>query len=198
MKLYSTSLSNNGKRVRICAAELGIPLEQMPFDFTRGDARAPEYLKMNPTGKVPTLSDGDFSLFESAAIIWYLAAQGEANPLRPADARDQADTLRWMFYGACHLDPYFATLIVERFVKARRQAPPDEHLTAYAEQQLARFVPVVEQQLAGREYLTGRFGLADIALGATLEIGPFLKFDLEPYPNVRAWIGRLSARPSWR
>lgn len=198
MKLYSTKISNNGKRVRIAAAELGIQLEQAPFDFAKGDARTPEYLKLNPVGKVPTLTDGDFSLFESSAILWYLAGQSESNTLRPAhDARSEADTLRWMFYGACHVDPHFTTLTVERFIKARRQAPPDEHLVEHAVAQLGRFVPVIEQQLAGREYLTGKFGLADIMLGCTFEIGPVLGFDLQPYPNIRAWLARLQARPTW-
>jgi glutathione S-transferase len=198
VKLYSTNFSNNGKRARIAAAELGIALEQAPFDMAKGDARTPEYLKISPAGKVPALTDGDFTLFESAAIIWYLAAQGEANPLRPTDAQSQSDTLRWMFYGACHLDPHIWTLTSERFIKARRQLPPDEHLIANAVTQLGRFVPVIEQQLADREYLTGKFGLADISLGCTLEIGPPLGYDLAPYPNVRAWLARLAARPSWR
>src|SRR5689334_12133714 len=107
MKLYSTKFSNNGKRVRIAAAELGIALEQVPFDFTKGDGRTPEYLKISPAGKVPALTDGDFTLFESPAILWYLASQSESNALRPAhDARSESDTLRWMFYGASHLDPH--------------------------------------------------------------------------------------------
>jgi glutathione S-transferase len=199
VKLYSTNISNNGKRVRIAAAELGIALEQVPFDFAKGDARSPEYLKISPAGKVPALTDGDFSLFESNAILWYLAAQSESNPLRPAhDARSESDTLRWMFYGASHLDPHIGMLITERFIKARRQLQPDEHLVAHAVGQLGRFVPVIEQQLAGHEYLTGKFGLADVSLGCTLEIGPVLGYDLSPYPNVRAWLARLAARPSWR
>jgi hypothetical protein len=106
--------------------------------------------------------------------------------------------LRWMFFGASHLDPYFTTLVVERFIKARRGEQADEALAASAEQWLARFVPVLEAQLAGREYLTGPFTLADITVGCTIELAPLLKLDLAPYPNVRAWLERLQARPSWR
>jgi len=59
-------------------------------------------------------------------------------------------------------------------------------------------VPVLEQQLAGREHVTGRFGLADIALGCTLELSPLLRYDLSAYPNLRGWLERLQARESWR
>src|SRR5689334_9269603 len=87
MKLYNASLSSNGKRVRICAAELGLALDQAPIDFARGDARTPEYLALNPMGKVPTLTDGPFVLWESAAILFYLAAERGPSALWPADAR---------------------------------------------------------------------------------------------------------------
>jgi glutathione S-transferase len=70
--------------------------------------------------------------------------------------------------------------------------------TAYAEQWLSRFIPIVEQQLKGRHYLRGEFGLADILLGCSLELGPLVKVDLGPYPAVRAWIDRLQTRDSWR
>ena len=155
MELYTGMISPNGKRVRICAAELGVALDLKLLDFQKGEQRSPEYLALNPMGKVPTLTDGGFALWESAAILVYLARAHGGAALAPEEPRAQADVLRWMFFGACHLDPYFTTLVVERFIKARQGAPADEALTASAEQWLARFVPVVEQQLAGREYLTG-------------------------------------------
>lgn len=198
MELYTGLISANGKRVRICATELGVALDLKLLDFQKGDNRTPEYLARNPMGKVPTLTDGDFVLWESAAVVWYLARTSGGGAIAPEEPRAQADMLRWMFFGASHLDPYFTTLVVERFIKARRGEQTDEALAASAEQWLTRFLPVVEQQLAGREYVTGQFTLADITLGCTIELSPLLKIDLAPYPNVRAWLARLQARPSWR
>src|SRR5437899_2001213 len=109
-------------------------------------------MALNPMGKIPTLVDDGFSLWESAAILWYLASK-HGGPLLPKDLVGEADTLRWMFFGSSHLDPHFSTFIFERFIKARRNQPPDETLTRAAEAQLARFVPVVEGQLAEREYV---------------------------------------------
>jgi glutathione S-transferase len=199
MKLYSASLSPNGKRVRICAAELGIALDEVVLDPRTGDARTPQYLALNPMGKWPTLTEGDFALWESAAICWHLAAGRSAQTLLPAEPHSHADLLRWMFFCACHVDPYFTQLVVERFIKPRQGAPSDDAAAASAERWLARFIPVLEGQLQGREYVLGRtFSLADIVLGCTLELSPLLSFDLTPYPNVRRWLARVAERESWR
>jgi glutathione S-transferase len=197
MKLYTGAISPNGKRVRICAAECGAVVEPVLLDFQKGENRSADYLALNPMGKVPTVVDGDLALWESAAILCHVANTSRS-ALWPKEPHALADTLRWLFFCSCHIDPYFTTLLVERFVKGRRNAPADEALCANAEQWLARFVPVLEQQLAEREYVTGRFGLGDIALGCTMELSPLVRFDLAPYPHVRAWLERLQARPSWR
>jgi glutathione S-transferase len=197
MKLYTGAITPNGKRVRICASECGVPLDIALVDFQKGENRSADYLALNPMGKVPTLADGDVVLWESGAILCYLA-QKSGSALWPNEPAALADMLRWLFFCACHVDPYFTTLVVERFIKARRGAPADEALCTSAEQWLARFLPVLEQQLTGREYLPGRFGLADIALGSTMELSPLVKYDLAPFPNVRHWLERLQARESWR
>jgi glutathione S-transferase/SAM-dependent methyltransferase len=197
MQLYTGPLSTAGKRVRICAAELGVALDAKLVDFQRGDNRSPEYLALNPMGKVPTLTDGDLVLWESSAILCYLA-RTSGGPLWPEEPRAQADLLRWMFFGASHLDPHFTTLVVERLFKATRGEAADQALCASAERSLARFLPVVEQQLSGQGHLTGQFGLADITLGCTLDLSPMLGYDLGPWPGVRAWLDRLRARESWR
>jgi glutathione S-transferase len=197
MQLYTGRFGPNPKRVRICAHELGVELDLVELDFQQGQQRAPSYLALNPMGKVPTLSAGSFVLWESSAILCHLAEQS-GGVLWPRESRALADTLRWLFFCACHLDPYFTTLVVERFVKARTGAAENLALTADAENWLARFVPVVEQQLAEHAFMTGEFGLADIALGCTLELSELLRFDLVPYPRVRAWLERLQSRDSWR
>lgn len=197
MKLYTGARTPNGKRVRICAAECGMPLDLALLDFQKGENRSPDYLALNPTGKVPTLVHGDLVLWESAAILCHIANES-GSALWPRQPVALADTLRWLFFCSCHVDPYFTTLVVERLIKGRTGAPADAALCASAEQWLARFVPVLEQQLAGREHVTGRFGLADIALGCTLELSPLLGYDLSAYPNLRGWLERLQARESWR
>jgi len=197
MRLYTGVISPNGKRVRVCAHELNSPLELALLDFQKSEQRAPQYLARNPMGKVPTLTDGSFDLWESGAILCYLAEKS-GGALWPRDSRALADMLRWLFFCSCHIDPYFTTLVVERFIKGRQGAPEDAALTADAERWLARFLSVLETQLAAQDFVTGSFGLADIALGCSLELAPLLRFDLSTYPNIRGWLERLQQRPSWR
>lgn len=197
MELHAVQISPNSKRVRICAVELGRALDVKLLDFQNGENRSPGYLALNPMGKVPTVVDGGFVLWESSAILFHLARTGGGR-LWPEEPNAQADVLRWMFFGASHLDPYLTTLVMERFFKATRGEPADPAQCAAAEQWLDRFLPVVEQQITGREYLAGRFSLADIALGCTIELLPALGYALAPYPHARAWIERLQARDSWR
>lgn len=196
MQLYTFPISPNGKRVRVAAAELGIALEIKNVDFGKGENRTPDYLSLNPTGKAPVLTDGDLALWESAAVMCYLA-QKAGGPLWPVTPQANADMLRWLFFCSCHVDPYFTTLVVERFIKPRRGGAEDEARTKAAEEWLARFVPVAEAQLGRGDFVTGTFGLADIALGCTLELSAMLRHDLAPYPNLRGWLARLQARPSW-
>jgi glutathione S-transferase len=197
VKLYTFPMSPNGKRVAVCAAEVGVPVDPAMLDIARGELQSPAYLALNPMGKAPTLADGEFVLWESAAILCYVAQKG-GGALWPEEPRALADTLRWLFFCSCHIDPYFTTLMVERFIKARRKLPADEVHVAYAERWLARFVPVLDAQLAEREFVTGGFGLADIALGCSLELSPLVRYDLAAYPAVRAWLARIQARESWR
>jgi glutathione S-transferase len=197
MKLYGFPISPNSKRVHVCAAELGLPLDVQNLDFAAGEQRAPAYLALNPMGKVPTVTDGDFALWESAAILCHLGAS-RPGALWPVEARAQAHVLQWLFFTSCHLDPHFTTLVVERFIKPRRGASTDEARVAAALAELGRFLAIVEGQLTGRDYLTGTFTVADIAAGCTVELASLVLVDLAPHPHTRAWLARLGARASWR
>jgi glutathione S-transferase len=199
MKLFTGFISPNGKRVHICAGELGVDLQLQRLDLRKGENQSPDYLAVNPMGKVPTLVDGEGrTLWESPAIMCYLAQQQAGGALWPTSARGQSDLLRWMFFGAQHVDSAFTTMAVERVIKPMRGAPGNETLAAAAETDVARYLAVLEGQLAGKSFVMGNFSLADIALGCTVELAPMLKMDLAPYPLMRGWIERLQARPAWR
>jgi glutathione S-transferase len=198
MKIYTFATSPAAKRVRICAAELGVPVTPAFLDPQKAENRSADYLALNPMGKVPTLVDGDLVLWESSAILWHMTQKNDPqHRLWPADTNAQADAMRWLFFGACHMDPYYTTLVVERFIKARQGEPADEAAVRGADERLKRFLPVLDEQLSGHEYVSGRFGLPDITLGCTIELSGLVNYDLGPYPNVSAWLARLHARPTW-
>ena len=196
MQLYQFPLSPNCKRVRVMAAELGIELEVKNLDFRTGDAKAPAYLALNPMGKVPTLVDGDFVLWESPAILTYLARKH--GKLLPDDARGLAETVRWTTWHARHLDPAVGTVVFERLLKVMQGGQPDPRRVDDAAHEIARYAPVLDHQLAGREWIIGAFTIADISIGTSIEVGAMAKVDWSAYPNVTAWFERLRARPSWK
>src|ERR1700722_17763575 len=100
MKLYSIHNSNNCRRVNATIAHLGLEVEIIEPDMMTGDLKKAAYVALNPNAKVPTLVDGEFSLWESRAIMQYVAAQKPGNTLWPADSKAQADIARWQFWEA--------------------------------------------------------------------------------------------------
>ena len=103
MKLYGFPPSPNTWKVRAVAAQLGLPLDLEFVDLTKGQSHTPDYLALNPTGRTPALVDGDFKLWESTAIMQYLASQ-TPNPLWPNDARIRADIMRWQSWQLAALE----------------------------------------------------------------------------------------------
>ena len=195
MQLYQFPMSPNCKRVRVTAAELGVALELKNLDFRAGEAKTPAYLALNPMGKVPTLVDGDLVLWESPAIMTYLARKH--GKLLPEDPRGLAETVRWTTWHARHLDPAIGTVVFERVIKAFSGGQADEHRVDDAMKEVARYAPVLDQQLAAREWVTGAYSIADIAIGTAIEIGAVAKIDWSSYPHVADWFNRLRARPAW-
>lgn len=192
MKLFDLNASPNCRKVRVLARERGLALDLVAVDLTK--PRDGAYLEKNPTGKVPTFVDDDgTTLWESGAILLHLAGD-----LLPSDAKARADVHRWMFFAATHIQPWMSVLGQERLLKPRRGETPDPHAIEYAERELARFMPVLEEALANTDYLAGPFTIADIMLGSGMEGVETRGVKLDAYPNIAAWRERLRARPSWK
>ncbi len=118
MKLYDFAFSPNCRKVRAVAYEIGVPLEHVPIDLLKGEQRGPDFLARNPNGRVPLLEDGDLRLWESNAIILYLATtRGGAPPLVPAGPRERAEVDRWLSWQSAHLSPAMTKVAFERIVK---------------------------------------------------------------------------------
>lgn len=198
--LYDMKDSPHARKVRLLAAELGIPLQLVARDPRLGETRAPDYLAMNPNGRVPTLMEGDFVLWESPAILKYLAAKHPERGLGGASAEDSARVDQWLFWWAGGGEAALDALNWELFIKPKvlQQGGNDPAIMADAHARLARFLPVLDRQLAGRDYIIGPLSIADFAIGARLDRGSaILKIDMGPYENIVAWIERLGAKPYW-
>jgi glutathione S-transferase len=198
MKLYGFPASPNTRKVRAVAAHLGIPLDFSLVDLPKGQGQTPEYLALNPNGKTPTLDDNGFILWESNAIMQYLAGT-KANTLWPEDVRTRADITRWQCWQLAHWSRGTGTLIFENALKPMRGLPSDTAQVAQGEATFKQFAAVLDAHLAKRSYLVGNaLTLADFSVASDLMYAVPAKFPIEPFRNVQAWYARFDALPAWR
>ena len=198
MKLYGFPPSPNTWKVRAVAAHLGIPLQLEFVDLTK--PRTPDYLALNPSGRAPTLVDGDLVLPESTAIIQYLAGQ-KPNPLWPDNARARGEIMRWQSWDLAHWSKDgCVALIFQRLVKGLlKLGPPDEAILAKGTEAFNREAKLLDAHLAKSPYLVGKeLTLADFSVAAPLFYAKQAEMPVAPYWHLRAWFDRVSALPAWQ
>ncbi len=200
MELFYGRVSGNSARSVFGLLEAGAQFTPRLLDTRSGENRAAGYLSVNPMGKIPALVDGSFRLWESNAINWYVAEKHPAAGLLPATIEGRASVQRWLFFQAAHVSPACLPLFraTNRRVQAFWQTTGDAQAAEAARKELARWLPVLESALAGREWLEGAFSLADVAYAPHLWLVVEGGLDLAPYPGIRAWLERLLARPAWQ
>jgi glutathione S-transferase len=199
MKLYGFPPSPNTWKVRAVAAHLGIPLELQLVDLTKGGSRSPDYLAINPTGRTPALVDGEFKLWESTAIMQYIAAQ-KPNSLWPDNARARADIARWQSWSLAHWSKEGCEpLIFNRLVKKLMNlGAPDEAAVAKGVECFNKEAKVLDTHLAKHPFLVGKeLTLADFSVAAQLFYTKEADLPVAPYPHLQEWFGRVSALPCW-
>jgi glutathione S-transferase len=197
MKLYGFPMSPNSRRAQLTLEELGLPYEYVTVDLMTAAQKAPEYLAVNPFGRVPTLVDGDFTLWESHAILEYLVAKHPESGLGPKTPVERGDISRWMFLNAAHFGPANAAIFAHTI-----RLPEDQRIPKLAENgkiEGNRILGVMNAALEGKTFLVGeRLTIADLSIAPAVMFAPMLGFDLSAYPNVAAWIERLKARPAFK
>ncbi|PTL81534.1 glutathione S-transferase family protein [Vitiosangium sp. GDMCC 1.1324] len=199
MRLYHNPYSFNARRAVMTALHLKVPVDLVVVDLMSQEHR--ERLRgVNPNDKIPVLEDGDFVLWESHAIMKYLAEKTPGQTLYPADLRARADVDRWLFWCASHFGPAISILNWEHFVKKMVGAgDPNPAEVARGEREVERFALVLDSHLAGREWISGpRLTLADLSIAAPLMATTTAKISLARYPNIQAWFGRVQALEAWK
>jgi glutathione S-transferase len=200
MKLYGFPPSPNTWKVRALAAHLGVPLEFEFVDLSKGAQYAPAYLALNPSGRTPTLVDGDFKLWESNAILQYIAGKS-ANALWPNDARSRADIAHWQFWQLAHWGAEACQpLTFQRLVKKiLNLGPPDEAVIAKGTEAFNKEAKMLDAHLGKQPYLVGKdVTIADFAVAAPLFYAKEADMPVGPYSNLRGWFDRVAALPCWR
>jgi glutathione S-transferase len=200
MKLYFHPMSGNSRRVLLVATHLDVPLERIVVDLPSGEQRGPQHLSRNPNGLVPVLEDEGFLLWESRAIMQYLAEKTPGQALFPTDPRGRAEVNRWLFWCAAHMAPANSVLVYENFVKAiTGRGAPDPAEVARGEALVAKHAPVLDAHLAGKTWVAeDRLTLADFSLAAGFALAGPGRLPIAGYANIRAWLGRVQELDAWR
>jgi glutathione S-transferase len=194
-RLYDYLPSGNGYKVRLVLKHLELPYEVVEKDILHGASRTPEFLAMNPNGRIPLLEiPGKGYLAESHAIIAYLA---EDSALIPNGRFDRALMWHWLCFEQYHLEPNIGTVRFWASMLKKTDAELGEKLVEKRKHGYAA-LDILESGLAGKRFLVGdRYSLADIALFAYTHVAPEGGFDLAKYPAIRAWCERIAQQPNW-
>ncbi|MBI5617400.1 MAG: glutathione S-transferase N-terminal domain-containing protein [Gammaproteobacteria bacterium] len=190
--LYTAS-TPNGWKASVMLEEIGMPYTVHPISLSKGEQKTPEFLRLNPNGRIPAIvdrDDGDFAVFESGAIMLYLAKK--SGQLMPKDAKGESRVTQWLMFQMAGIGPMMgqANVFYRYF--------PEKIPAAIARYQNEgrRLFEVLERQLDGREYLCDEYSIADIANWCWVRIHEWSGIDVTGLDNLQAWLARLEARPA--
>jgi glutathione S-transferase len=195
LRIWGRMSSINVQKVVWTARELGLAFERIDAGGAFGGNRTPEYLRMNPNGKIPLIDDDGFVLWESNAIVRYLAARHGAGTLWPNDLRQRADADRWMDWQATELTPAMRNAFMQLIRTAAEARSPA--LVGESNAATEALMAILDEHLAGRHFLCAQqFTVADVAVGASVHRWFGLPQPHAPRPNVQGWYRRLMTRPA--
>ncbi len=198
--LYSSPLSANGRKVLALARHLGLSPGVKLVDVYRGEGQTPEFLAINPSGKIPALVDGDLALWESNAILQYLAEAYGGFELWSHDARERADIIRWLFWESSQWQPALSEVLAPVVAQKLGVAPAMPLATVdWSNAGFRRVTGLLENHLRGRRFLClGRVTLADFSVAAMLTYARAARFPFDVLPSIGQWYRTMEALDAWQ
>jgi len=188
-----TAPTPNGWKVSIALEELGLPYEVKLVNILAGEQRRPEYLAINPNGRIPTIVDrdeGDFPVFESGAILIYLAEK--TGRLMPTDRKGRSEVIQWVMFQMGGVGPMQGQANV--FYRYFEEKIPK--VIARYQNETKRLYTVLDTRLADREYLCRNYSIADIANWSWVRAHAWAGVTIDDLPHLSAWHTRMSQRPA--
>jgi glutathione S-transferase len=200
IELYVFPPSPRAFKVIAAANHLGLDYKLHLVDLRKGEQKSPQYAALNPNMRMPTLRDGDFVLWESNAILQYLACKRPQSGLLPADERARLDVISWQFWDSSHWDPACSVFAFEYLVKGLLGiGAADPAAVAKGAEMFHRAASVLNGQLAGRKFITGAvLTLADFAIGSGMILAGSAHYPIDSYIEIKRWYSDLSGLPAWQ
>jgi glutathione S-transferase len=200
MKLFTFPPSPNAIKIAIIIEHLGLDVEREVVNLTKGEQKNPNFLEINPNGKIPALVDANFNLWESNAILQYLGSKTK-NTIWPEHSLSQANISRWLFWQSAHWGPTCGIFTFENFVKPKvlQKGEPDKAEIEKGLKQFSLFAAILNDTLQSNKFLSGsEFTIADIAIGAWLTYWNEAEMPLADFPHIEKWYQTLTEFPSWQ
>lgn len=199
--LYTTALSANGRKVLALALHLGLSPRVHVVNVYRGEGQAPEYLRINPSGKIPFLVDEKVRLSESNAILCYVSEAYGGGRLLPGRAAPRADVLRWLFWEAAHWQPTLIEALapgVEHALFSDRVPAPEAPID-WQGAALQRVLAPLEKQLSDQPFVARpELTLADFSVAGMTTYFRAVGFPFRDFPALHAWCERIESLPAWQ
>ncbi len=190
-----TAPTPNGQKISIMLEELGLPYTVRPIDLGRKEQKEPWYLEINPNGRIPAIIDhdlGDFAVFESGAILIYLAEK--TGRFLPADVKGRSRVMQWLMLQMGGIGPMQGQANV--FYRYAPEKIP--YAIERYQQETLRLYQVLERQLHGREYLADEVSIADFATFPWVRGYEWAGLAIDGSPNLRRWLDSMATRPAVR
>lgn len=200
MRLYHHPQSSSARRAVMTAAHLETNVELVVVDLATGAQRKPDFVALNPNGKVPVLDDDGFVLWESHAIMQYLAEKTPGQTLYPTDFKARTDVNRWLFWSAQHYSPAISILNWENMVKKiLGSGNPDPVAVKRGEALVTDLSAILDAHVKGRQWVLGdRLTLADFSLAAQLMSIVPAKLPVNGFAHLMQWFHRVQQLPAWK
>jgi len=190
-----TSPTPNGWKVSVALEELGLPYTVRPIDLTRGEQKTEAYLRLNPNGRIPTIVDrdeGDFAVFESGAILMYLAEK--TGRLMPTDVKGRSLVVQWLMFQMGGVGPMMGQAnVFFRYFPEKIQPAIDRY-----QNESRRLFEVLDRRLADHEWLAGDFSIADIAHWCWVRTHKWSGVRMDGLGHLERWLDAMKARPACR
>ncbi|HUJ52965.1 MAG TPA: glutathione S-transferase N-terminal domain-containing protein [Steroidobacteraceae bacterium] len=189
IKLY-TAATPNGWKISIALEEMGLPYEVRVIDFASGEQKADWYVKLNPNGRIPTLDDDGFVVFESGAILLYLAEK--TGKFLPRDVHDRSRVIQWLMFQMSGIGPMMGQAnVFFRYFPEKIQPAIDRY-----QREVTRLFAVLDRQLASHEYIAGAYSIADMALWPWVSGHDWSGVTVDGFANLQRWLALVGGRPA--
>ena len=189
IELY-TAATPNGHKISIALEELGLPYEVHALSFDRQEQKAPEFLRINPNGRIPAIVDDGFAVFESGAILIYLAEK--TGRLLPSDPRGRSLAIQWLMFQTGGVGPMQGQAnVFYRYFPEKLQSAIDRY-----QHETRRLYEVLDRRLGEAEYLAGAYSIADIATYPWVRIHDWAGVAVDGLDHLQRWMAALAARPA--